>query len=220
MNDHSPHPPLFLPTAKKHSPIDWNYNDSGNFEIYETGSGPSPGAAICNRQEAQGQISPSFYLKQSFSPDIPQGKIVNWAYIQGSWEVPMRFLFRVQALPTNWQPANCYQCRIGYTDWYIYKHVAGEETQLFTKSLETNISIGTWIRFRLSFWEYLTEFLVPMLRCHLEQYVAGEWTEEGIYDIVDPLWTASGQNRSGLMMSPEYPGASIWFDDTEIWEAA
>lgn len=220
MNDHSPHPPLFLPTAKKHSLEDWDYHNPGNFQIYPTGSGPSPGAAICNRQEDQGYINPSFYLKESFSPDIPEGQIYNWAYFQNPGPDHLRFLFRVQALPTNWHPSNCYECRMGATNWYIYKHVAGVETQLHLQALNNGIPFGAWVRFRLSFWVYYTELLAPILRCHLEQYIAGEWTEEGIYDIINPLWTTSGQNRIGLMMRAKYPDVSAWYDDTEIWKAS
>lgn len=212
-------PHLLLPARPlKHSLTDWDYHNRGNWQIWEREDAPSPPDCLMNRWEDQGDINPSVYLKTSLAPDLPNARLLTWTRVPTDWGKQVIFFFRVQALPTNWWPDNCYYVELRGLHWEIYQILDTEETEIGSFDFPNHLAIGTWQRWRFTFWEFVNPKMETVLRCILEAWVAGEWVEQDRYDIPDPLWGDSGVNRIGLGCHAHFVGGRYTqFDNTEIW---
>lgn len=157
------------------------------------------------------------FLKEALGKCIPYGRSITWDWHWKRDDNPTFWYFRTQALPANAQPSNTY--RFYHTDvhWTLEKIVADAVGGLADGSLADTITNGTWAHLRLTWYEVFDSDLSSLLRVIFDYEIAGVWVQQFLFDIADPLWSDSEDNKVGFHINGHKNDKPHRIDDTEIW---
>lgn len=197
---------------------DWNFKPTGWFSIIDTDYVSPPS---CLRLGTPLKLPAGWaYLKLPLGANIPQGQFISWRKCNTVWNQWLAPHFRVQLLPTNDYPANCYYLSLAQTNYALYRREAGTNTVLKTGAYPNPFSPGAWRRFRLTWYEYIGVNLLKILRTTLDMQIDTTWTQQFFYDDTANKWSDSTTNRIGFLA----PGHNVYsvfdlIDNTEIWKA-
>ena len=203
---------------KHHSLSDWDFKSGVGFHL-NTARFISTPTSLSRPQTTTQGLWGWFYLKAAVKQNLPQGRWLNYYQVNHTTGRNMQIHFRVQALPTNEFPLNCYIIEVTGATWYLVRRLNGSDTTLFSGSLTYTWNTDQWYYHRLTFYEYLNASLDPILRVIFETEIAGSWVEQCNKDISSPLWSGSATNLIGMHVIGAAPTDRIWTDDTEVWEA-
>ena len=211
----------------KHSLSDWNF-PSGSLELTALHVISSPTAIRAHTDRTAGYTW--VFLKPSLAPCLTQGRIVSWMWHRSGSSAFPKWAFRAQDLPpgqgaTDNNPANCYQVNIDWsgiaTRIFIGYWLDGVWTQLWSGESADWASVYlTWSKWRVTWYEYVTDTLESYLRIVVEYFEDGAWHEATHFDDNNNRWSGSPANRVGFCLFG-LNVADDWYDildDTEIWE--
>jgi len=202
-----------------HSLGDWDYRVGALLRLDSSQYISSP-TSLQAWASAAVMIKEWIILKPALASCVPDGRLVSWARIhEPSWAHSW-YIFRVQALPTNQEPANCYEVRVYAASVALVKRVNNSNTFLRTGATANPLGIDTWQKQRVTFFQHILEDLSTTFRIIYEVEVAGEWVEQFHYDDTENKWADSVDNRLGLLLNAAGPTDSTWVDDTEVWKKA
>ncbi len=145
---------------------------------------------------------------------IIDGRLVTWAHFMRA-NVPQPFCFRNQAPLGTANRDNCYYTYMDKHSQNLYIYQEGIPT--FLGQWFAEMTLNTWIHWRLSWWSALTNGGVSTLLVSLEKEIDGEWVEQGApIEYAANTWHDSEINRCGFQGAPG--GAyHVRVDDSEIW---
>ena len=179
-------------------------------------------SALCGKYVGAAWKWGYLFLKQSLSGNLVDGRFVTWIYPAIISAGLFIVYFRAQALPPVYDqpPLNCYYADIMGGQLRLYKVVAGAKTLLGTFTLANGVGNNVWTQIRYTWWQYINEDLITVLRIGMDVLVSGAWVNQFYYNNVDNLWAGSATNRIGFFLRSYNNVSFTWIDDTEIWKPA
>jgi len=201
----------------KHSLIDWDYKTPTYLAISDLYKVSLP-TSLCSGGAGGVGHQEWIFLKSTLAPCIKEGRIVTYVRRPSVGFNGGFFFFRVQALPTNANPANCYRVWNYGTEYFIQQIVAGVVTTLKTGAISPTLPYGSWYKERVTWWESIAANLGKFLRILYEKDIGAGWQEIATYDHTANLWSASAVNRVGLYLMPGSLPNCLFNDDTEVWK--
>jgi len=202
-----------------HSLSDWDYKSPTYLTISDVQYVSSP-SSLCSGGSTAGGATGWIILKSTLAPCLKEGRIVTHERRRSYTGDSAHLLFRVQALPVNNYPQNCYKAFNTGTTWTIGRYLAGAWSTLASGAISPALPYGSWMQTRLTWWEIITADLSSYLRILYEAKTNGEWFTLGQYDHAANLWSDSAVNLVGLWLSSGSLPNSYFVDDTEIWKVA
>lgn len=204
---------------RKHfSLTDWDYKD-GAYLAIKTNQFVSAPSSLGTTAMPGGTPDQWIILKDALGLCIPDGRIITY-YRHTYGSQYLKLIFRVQDIPTNAFPNNCYFIHL--TDSYLILTIrkAGGNTDLKTVSGNWFDAEDQWDYVRLTWWQYITGDLNKCLRITVEWWNGNTWEAILTHDHTDNEWADSATNRVGLILGYASSTHFSWVDDTEIWEKA
>jgi hypothetical protein len=207
---------------KQHfSLADWDYDSPGPY-ISDAQAVSSPTSLA-----AKYTTSPAFnrqgwaMCKLATAQCITDGRIVNYIWLFALGTTILHFIYRAQANPASAAilPLNCYHESFTYGSTHLYRRIAGVSSDLGSYSFVPNLTVATWYRFRLTWWQYLQPDLTKMLRHTVEQEVAGVWVNRLTVDDSVNSFSTSAVNKCGfLLLHLNQINKIVAIDNSEIYK--
>jgi len=160
------------------------------------------------------------YLSDELAHCVPDGRIITYirfGYLVRSYD----FYFRQQPPLAYQGNQNGYRLQLQPANdrWRIYRWQDGAGGIIYTGATPEFLA-ETWYRFKVDFYQYLTEDLELTFRIEFFLEQAGEWVSLGYYDDGTNLFADSDVNRVGFSLDGYNLLTIDYADDTEIWEKA
>lgn len=201
-----------------HSLGDWWINPGAGFK-FDTDDYISPPSSLIPSFVNTGPWHSNFYLNIAAAMNIPIGRIVEHFKMYLRETVLVEFFFRVQALPTNRYPDNCYRVDIAGNNILVYRRQAAADLLLPFESNFLGYVPSAWHQIRLTWWQGLDPTNNPCLQIRVETLRGPDWYNEIDYYDTANLWADSAVNRVGIS-GGALPTSRVRLDDTQIWKEA
>lgn len=198
---------------------DWNY--SAAFWTLDTSIYVSSPSSI--RWYTEPTYNRVSLLKHAVSGVIREGRIETWFRRNSNFCYPV-WIFRSQEPDGTAQCHNCYIVRADSSQalWFYMNDAEGYEVVASNIPLGITIDVGTWYRFRISWFESYNLLNEPSTALQIERWTGSEWVAcSGVYYDANRRFESSSINRVGVGISGGTTGAYyVWHDDTAIYKAA
>lgn len=158
------------------------------------------------------------WLKSTIAPCVKDGRFIDWYRWSHSTYQMKHILFRSQTTPPLDIPSNCYYLNLRPNFAMLYARQAGIDSLVASCNFTPDLLQNTWYHYRMTWYSYLGEDLLEVMRAVFDIEVEGEWVEK--FNIEDSInaFKDSEVNRVGFMARLRSSILNTWVDDTEIWQ--
>lgn len=198
---------------------DWQFDPDTSFRL-SSYQYVSPPTALQTGGAGVPQKTSYCLLGIPLAPNVRQGKLLSSFWSWGNGIALLDNVFRVQAPPTNRQPANCYLLHQQQDLMTLFKYIDSVSHTLSTAIYPHPVANGEWRRYRITWEEYGIDAGATGLRITLEHLIDDTWEEVDEYQDPDNNWADSDVNRVGFTALCRNLYYAALIDDTEIWQKA